>query len=55
MSAATGYVGPSTAGYRMLDGSFVTPDSTKLTSCYSLPNDAQIGEPNGTIIGGPKP
>ena len=54
MSAATGYVVPSTAGYRMPDGSFVMPDSAKLTSFYTLPNGAQIGEKNGTIINGPQ-
>ena len=54
MSAATGYVNPSTARYTMDDGTLVTASSAKLTSCISLINGEKIGERNGTVYLGPQ-
>ncbi|KAL8795150.1 MAG: hypothetical protein Q9195_002305 [Heterodermia aff. obscurata] len=54
MGAATGYVSPSTVGYNMDDGSFVTASSASLTSCVTLYDGDMIQEPNGTIYPGPQ-
>ncbi|KAL6718442.1 hypothetical protein ACLMJK_004532 [Lecanora helva] len=53
MSATAGYVSPSTFGFKMTDGNFVTPDSADLKTCINLPEGALIGYKNGTILPGP--
>lgn len=53
VSATGGYLTPSTAGFNMTDGSFVTPDSDQLRTCYQLNDGALIGYTNGSIIQGP--
>ena len=53
MSATAGYVSPSTAGYKMSDGNFLTPDSDGLRSCYVVHHGALIGQTNETIAPGP--
>lgn len=53
MSATGGYLSPSTAGFNMTDGTFLTPDSTQLRSCYKVSAGALIGYSNGTIAEGP--
>lgn len=53
MSATAGYVTPSTPGFKMVDGSFLTPDSVELRSCYNLTHGALIGYTNGSITQGP--
>ena len=53
ISAGSGYVTPSSAGFMMYDGSFVTAASDTLNACYNLTDGALIGHPNGTIVPGP--
>ena len=53
MSATAGYVSPSTAGYNMSDGVFLTPDSDVLTTCFVVNYGVLIGQQNGTIANGP--
>lgn len=53
MSATAGYVSPSTAGFKMSDGIFLTPDSDSLRTCYSVDDGALIGQTNNTIAEGP--
>ena len=53
MSATAGYLTPSTAGYNMTDGNFITSDSPELTSCFNLTEGSLIGYPDGTVIAGP--
>lgn len=53
ISAGSGYVTPSTAGFTMTDGSFVTASSDSLTRCFDLTDGALIGLSNGTIVPGP--
>ena len=54
MSAATGYVNPSTPGYSMSDGNFIMASASNLTTCIYLDNGEMIGESNGTVIPGPQ-
>ena len=54
MSAATGYLNPSTPRYTMDDGSLVTASNANLTSCISLINGEKIGERSGTVYLGPQ-
>lgn len=54
MSAATGYVTPSKAGYTLPNGDFVMPNSEKLKNCFVLEAGALIGETNGTVVDGPQ-
>lgn len=53
ISAGSGYVTPSTAGFTMADGSFLTASSESLIQCFNLTDGALIGLPNGTIVPGP--
>ena len=53
ISAGSGYVTPSTAGFIMTDGTFVTSSSDTLTNCFILTEGALIGRSNGTIVDGP--
>ena len=53
MSATAGYVSPSTAGYNMTDGTFLTPDSPNLQNCYSVSNGAKINLTDGVVAVGP--
>ena len=53
ISAASGYVTPSTLGFRAPDQSFVTPQSDLFTDCYTVKHGWMIGLPNNTIIPGP--
>lgn len=53
MSATAGYLTPSTAGFNMTDGTFLTADSPQLQSCYNLTAGALVGYQNGTVIPGP--
>ncbi len=53
ISAGSGYVTPSTAGFSMTDGSFLTASSDTLTRCFNLTDGALIGLSNGTIVPGP--
>ena len=54
ISAGSGYVTPSSAGFMMYDGSFVTAGSDTLTACFNLTDGALIGRLNGTIVPGPQ-
>lgn len=54
MSAATGYVSPSTAGLRLPDQTFVSFTSREIVYCFSITNGALIGlMKNETLIFGP--
>ena len=53
MGAATGYVNPSTPGYRMTDGSVVTAQSPNLTYCIAVLSGELIGLTNQTVAPGP--
>ena len=53
MSATAGYLSPSTYGYNMSDGVFVTPDSPDLQNCGTFENGALCGYTNGTVAEGP--
>ncbi|MCJ1266805.1 hypothetical protein MMC22_006690 [Lobaria immixta] len=53
MSAATGYVSPSTAGLRMPDQTFVSSTSGEIVHCFNITNGALIGLKNETLIFGP--
>lgn len=53
ISATAGYLTPSTAGFNMTDGTFLTADSPQLKSCYNLSAGALVGYQNNTIIPGP--
>jgi len=53
ISAGSGYVTPSTAGFTMTDGSFVTASSESLIRCFNLTDGALIGLSNGTVVPGP--
>ncbi len=53
ISATAGYLTPSTAGYNMLDGSFLQPSSPLLRSCYNVSGGALIGYANDTVAPGP--
>ena len=52
MSATAGYVSPSTAGWNMTDGTFLTPESEGLQSCMTFFNGASFGYSNDTIAEG---
>lgn len=53
MSATGGYLKPSTAGFKIDNATFLTPDSPELQSCYQVNYGALIGLQNGTIVQGP--
>lgn len=53
MSAATGYVSPSTTGFRMPDQTFVSSTSREIVNCFNITNGALFGMKNGTLILGP--
>jgi len=53
MTATAGYLTPSTAGFNMLDGTFLQPSSPNLRSCYNVFAGALIGYTNDTVAGGP--
>lgn len=53
LSAATGYVSPSTIGFRMQDQNFLAQDSDALTSCFTIAKGSLIGLPDMKIIRGP--
>ncbi|KAL8697784.1 MAG: hypothetical protein Q9201_006931 [Fulgogasparrea decipioides] len=53
IESATGYVQPSSAGFNINNGTFVTADSDNLTSCYNVSGGALIGLTNDTIAQGP--
>lgn len=53
MSAATGYVSPSTAGLRMPDQTFLSSTSREIVNCFSIENGALFGMKNETLILGP--
>ena len=52
MSATAGYVSPSTGGWNMSDGTFLTPQSGELKSCMTFFNGAKFGYSNDTIAEG---
>lgn len=52
MSAATGYVNPSTPSYRMSDGTWINAQSQDLTYCIPIYSGALIGRSNSTIANG---
>lgn len=54
ISATGGYLKPSTAGFKIDDATFLTPDSPALKSCYQVNEGALIGLQNGTIVQGPQ-
>ena len=53
MSATAGYLTPSTSGYNMTDGTFLTPNSEELHTCWNVPSGALIGANNGSVFVGP--
>lgn len=53
MSAAAGYLKPSTADFRIDNATFRTPDSPALRNCYQVNYGALIGLQNGTVVQGP--
>lgn len=53
ISAAGGYVTPSTMRYAMPDGTYIAGDSDDLTSCYTVINGSSIGFPNNALALGP--
>jgi hypothetical protein len=53
ISATAGYLTPSIAGFKMRDNTFLTSDSSNLTSCFNVSGGALIGLQNGTIVQGP--
>ena len=53
ISATAGYLTPSIAGFKMSDNTFLTSDSSILTSCFNVSGGALIGLQNGTIVQGP--
>lgn len=53
MSATAGYLTPSTAGFNMTDGTFLTANSPELISCYNVTAGALVGYKNGTVFPGP--
>lgn len=53
ISATAGYLTPSTAGFKIDDNTFLTPDSSALRSCYEVNAGALIGFQNGTVAQGP--
>ena len=53
LGAAAGYLTPSTAGFRMTDGTFLQPDSPDLRSCFQVFGGALIGHSNGSVALGP--
>lgn len=53
LSAATGYVSPSTIGYRMADQNFLKQNSEELRSCYIVYNGSLVGLEENTIVPGP--
>ncbi len=53
VSATAGYVQPSSAGYRMFDGSVVNTTSPALTNCFDILDGQLIGLSNGTLVNGP--
>lgn len=52
MSAATGYVNPSTPSYKMADGTLIDAQSKNLTLCIPVYSGALIGLTNTTIAYG---
>lgn len=55
MGAATGYVNPSSPGYKTNDGTVLTADSEDLIYCIPIPSGELIGLTNGSIVSGPNP
>ncbi|KAL8722230.1 MAG: hypothetical protein Q9181_007535 [Wetmoreana brouardii] len=53
IESATGYVQPSSAGFNINNGTFVTANSDNLTSCYIVDGGALIGLTDDTIALGP--
>ena len=53
VSATAGYVQPSSAGFRMLDGNFIAGDSDALKSCFNVTSGALLNMTNGTLVTGP--
>ena len=53
ISATAGYLKPSTAGFKIDNSTFLTPDSPALKSCYEVHDGALIGLQNGTVVQGP--
>ncbi|MCJ1265185.1 hypothetical protein MMC22_005060 [Lobaria immixta] len=53
MSAATGYVSPSTTGLRMPDQTFVSFTSREIVNCFNITNGALFGLKNEALIFGP--
>ena len=53
ISATAGYLTPSTAGFKIDNSTFLTPDSPALKSCYEVNGGALIGLQNGTVVQGP--
>ena len=53
VSATAGYVQPSSAGYRMFDGSVLNTTSPALTDCFDILDGQLIGLSNGTLVNGP--
>ena len=53
ISATAGYLKPSTAGFKIDNSTFLTPDSPALKSCYEVNDGALIGLQNGTVVQGP--
>lgn len=53
ISATAGYLKPSTAGFRIDNSTFLTPDSPALKNCYEVNDGALIGLQNGTVVQGP--
>ena len=53
MSAATGYINPSDARYKMTDGGLIKPDSEDIKHCIVLSTGSQVGFPDNHLILGP--
>ena len=53
ISAATGYVNPSTRRYRMPDQSLIAADSEELRHCLLLENGSAVGLSDGYLVPGP--
>ncbi|KAL8833414.1 MAG: hypothetical protein Q9176_007996 [Flavoplaca citrina] len=54
IESMTGYVSPSSAGFNLADGQFVTPDSDELKSCFNVTGGLLMGlDKNDTRVVGP--
>lgn len=54
IESATGYVNPSWTGFKMANGTIITADSDKLTSCLNVTGGLLLGlSENNTIVDGP--